>query len=329
MVCYHPLYVFQSDYINPDTGHSVIIFPKIQNYGPDSSEFRVDPPSGFSVIRIPCGKCLGCMLKRSREWALRCMHEYKTCSSGMFLTLTFDDDKIIRPDMNYSLCRRDIQLFIKRLRKEFSSVRIRFFYCGEYGARRFRPHYHLLVFGLDFSDKYLFKVQPVISKYSTYNKPVCLYRSPTLERLWPYGFSTIGELNFRTAAYTARYCLKKSGVLSNYHHYRDKTPEFIGCSLKPGLGYDYFVKYYEDFYSGDFCFDSECRKMPVPRYYDKLLERIDPDKYSIIKNTRKLNTVPILDEEYSKCRLFQKEQICKDRLENLIRSYEAIIESEV
>lgn len=330
MQCFHPLYVFQSQFLNPETGKSIILFPKKNKnniLNPEFSSFVIKPPDGFDIIRIPCGNCLGCMLNRSREWAIRCMHEMKVSSCGCFVTLTIDSKRKLYDGMDYSLNRRDIQLFIKRLRKHFFDQKIRYFYCGEYGARRSRPHYHLLLFGIDFPDKVLWRVNPVVSNYSTYNKPIVLYRSSILESLWPFGFSTIGELNYRTSAYTARYCLKKSGIISKKEHYGDKTPEFIGCSLKPGLGYEYFLKFYNDFYSIDACLDPDYRKVKVPRYYDKLYERFCPDRFLEIKESRKLRALTVSDSEFLSSRLFQKEQICKMKVEELIRSYENAIEN--
>lgn len=303
----------------PKKGQNILL-------GPNATTFVVKPPEGFEVIRIPCGNCLGCMLNRSREWALRCMHEMKTSTSGCFVTLTIDSERKLYDDMDFSLNRRDIQLFIKRLRKEIAPTRIRYFYCGEYGAKRQRPHYHILIFGYDFPDKVLWRINPVLSRFSNYNRPVCLYRSPLLERLWPFGFSTIGELNFRTAAYTARYCLKKSGIISKKAHYGERTPEFIGCSLKPGIGYEYFQRYYNDFYAIDSCLDPDKNRIKIPRYYDKQFELIDPEKFKLIKEQRKLRAEKVSEEEFLSSRLFQKEQICKYRVENLIRAYENALE---
>src|SRR3954449_8205389 len=88
---------------------------------------------------LPCGQCIGCRLERSRQWAMRCVHENKMHPRSSFVTLTYDDKNI--PPAG-SLSKRDFQLFMKRLRKSQSNP-LRFFACGEYGETTHRPHYHV------------------------------------------------------------------------------------------------------------------------------------------------------------------------------------------
>ena len=101
------------------------------------------PRAGQNVIEtlhVPCGQCVGCRLKRSREWALRCVHEASLYSRNSFITLTYNNENLPNPP---SLRVRDFQLFVKRLRKKFDGIDevidadglvskpIRFFQCGE------------------------------------------------------------------------------------------------------------------------------------------------------------------------------------------------------
>ncbi|WP_445236462.1 rolling circle replication-associated protein [Escherichia sp. E4385] len=74
-----------------------------------------------------------------------------------------------------------------------------FFGCGEYGSKLERPHYHAIIFGYDFPDKTLHKA-------GRFN----LYRSSLLERCWTFGWSVVAAFSFESAAYVARYCVKKS-----------------------------------------------------------------------------------------------------------------------
>lgn len=227
-----------------------------------------------SVLRpleLPCGQCVGCRLERSRRWAVRCMHESQMHEHSSFVTLTYSDDSG-RESLRY----RDFQLFMKRLRKEFGPVR--FFMCGEYGELNWRPHYHAVLFGVFFADRVLHSERGGFR----------LYRSPTLERLWPLGFSTVGDVSFESAAYTARYIMKKvTGEAAEAHYRRvsavtgeiiELVPEFARMSLRPGIGAEWFEKYRSEVFGpGLDRVVVQGRELKPPRYYRQYLDRLDPD----------------------------------------------------
>lgn len=146
-------------------------------------------------MKIPCGKCPGCKLEQSRQWAVRCLHEKRLHTESCFVTLTYDDAHL--PPGN-TLVKADLQNFLKRLRHD-TGPGLRFFACGEYGSKTLRPHYHLLLLNSDFADKKLIK------SGSAYN----LYGSARLSKLWPFGHHALGDVTFESAAYVARYCMKK------------------------------------------------------------------------------------------------------------------------
>lgn len=218
-------------------------------------------------VDIPCGYCVGCRLRRSREWAVRCMHEAQTHAVSSFVTLTYDEEHYT-PSLNYS----DFQRFMKRLRKTKGAVR--FFMCGEYGSETNRPHFHALLFGAGFAG-----LSPVRDG---------LFRSPELEKLWPNGFSSIGAVTYESAGYVARYSLKKVCGVRAADHYRrvdlrsgeivDVEPEFAHMSLKPGIGFEWFKKYWKEVHlARDGVVLRGGRSVPVPRYYDARLADFDPD----------------------------------------------------
>ena len=230
----------------------------------------------MSSLFLPCGRCMGCRLERSRQWALRCEHERKLHKDSCFVTLTYDDEHLPRDgSLNY----RHFQLFCKRLRKKFGPFR--FFMCGEYGDNTGRPHYHALLFGLDFRDK----------------KPIGkdLYESRDLSRAWSLGFASVGAATFESAAYVARYSLKKvNGDLAKDHYSRvdletgevyQIVPEFARMSNRPGIGAGWFHKYRECTYPRDYVI-SRGKKCKPPRYYDKLLERVDSDCFDVVSCRR-------------------------------------------
>lgn len=231
-------------------------------------------PFGDNNLSLPCGRCMGCRLERSRQWAVRCLHEAKCYEDNCFITLTYAPEHLPKDG---SLVRKHVQDFMKRLRFKFSDRKIRYFYCGEYGEDLGRPHYHLCLFNFDFSDrKKLYKVNNF-----------WYYRSDILESLWTYGNSTCCDFSFETAAYVARYCTKKVNGSKAEEHYQGRVPEFAGMSLKPGIGASWFDKYAKsDLFPHDNVVVRGAKSKP-PRYYDILRDRVDPEGFAKAKEARK------------------------------------------
>lgn len=250
---------------------------------------------GSKVVRdyvlLPCGQCIGCRLKYSRDWAARMMAELECNEKACFITLTYDDEHVPRssytdseglPEVSMTLDKRDYQLFMKRLRKRFSGTRIRFYACGEYGSTTFRPHYHAILYGVDFShDRYMWSKSKTGFMY---------YRSPTLERLWPYGHSLVCDVSFDTCAYVARYVTKKlNGPAGEFYRYFNIQPEFSTMSLKPGIGREYYNLHKHEIYENIEMHISDAnggKKVKPPRYYDKLYDCEYPALSSEVKRIR-------------------------------------------
>uniref|UniRef100_A0AAU8BAB1 Replication initiator protein n=1 Tax=Dulem virus 82 TaxID=3145793 RepID=A0AAU8BAB1_9VIRU len=165
---------------------------------------------------VPCGRCIECLIRRSNEWAWRVSLEAKLYKSNCMVTLTYSDDYL---PQDRSVSRREFQLFLKSIRKAIEPVRIRYFGCGEYGEKYGRPHYHIILFGYDFPDKFFFKKD---------KKGIDLYRSPSLEKIWKKGFSSVCEVNYDVAKYVAVYLQKKMTD--------GRKGAFVAMSLKPGIG---------------------------------------------------------------------------------------------
>ena len=236
-------------------------------------------------MTVPCGQCIGCRLERSRQWAVRCMHEASLHDDNSFITLTYDDESL--PPFG-SLLVEDFQLFMKRLRRRNSDVRIRFFHCGEYGAAGGRPHYHALLFGFDFADKVPWR--------ESNGLPV--WRSAALEALWPFGQSEIGTVTFESAAYVARYITKKvtgKGAEAYYQGIDYDTgevgpirPEYATMSRRPGIGSDWFAKFAGDVFPSDEVIVRGKATKP-PRYYDNLFEVAEPEVAARVQAARRDN----------------------------------------
>lgn len=225
-------------------------------------------PSGkIFEVKLPCGRCIGCKLQRSKSWAMRCVHEASLYENNCFITLTFSEDF---PSKTYTLHKSDFQKFMKRLRRRFPGRKIRYYHAGEYGEKLQRPHHHACLFNFDFPDKYLWST-------SGGNK---LYRSNILEKLWSdpksglsYGFSAIGDVTFESAAYVARYVTKKITGDQAKAYYRGREPEYTTMSRRPGIGKAWIDKYPSDVYPHDFVHVRGNHKCKPPRYYD--------DKYDL------------------------------------------------
>lgn len=235
--------------------------------------------------QVRCGKCEGCLLERSRQWAVRCMHEAAMYEENCMVTLTYSPEEL---PMYGSLDKTDFQKFIKRLRKEIAPRRVRYFHCGEYGKLLGRPHYHALLFGFDFPDKARWTVR----------RGMPVWRSEMLETLWPVGQSEIGSVTFESAAYVARYCLKKRHGQAAKEHYERVAydtgeimtvdPEYISMSLKPGIGAPWLEKYGRDVYPSDEVI-VRGKTMKPPRFYDGQYERVHPEMVARIKEARRLD----------------------------------------
>lgn len=268
MPCYSPLRGFRAKSVN-SSGKRGIVF---------------NPGQGFPdlPVDLPCGQCIGCRIARSREWALRCVHEASLHTENSFITLTYNDSNL---PSDGGLRIKHFQDFMKRFRKDIEPAKIRFFHCGEYGSKNKRPHYHAIVFGYSFPDRSLYKNA----------RGNNLYISEQLSRLWPFGFSIIGEVSIQSANYVARYCMKKVTGDKAIEHYQtvntetgelhQVSPEYVTMSRRPGIAADWYKQYQSDCFPKDFI-THEGAKFKVPKFYGRLLEESHEEYYRSIKDKR-------------------------------------------
>lgn len=278
--------------------------------------------SGGISRPLACGQCIGCRLKRSLEWATRCVHEAQMHEHSCFVTLTYNDENLPVPP---TLRHRDFQLFLKRLRKALGSSgeglflhsdkpavdkhspkvdgsqnhkqqldrkshvqTISYYMSGEYGERNRRPHYHACLFGVDFQDKTYDRTTKAKEK---------IYTSKTLDQIWGKGYASIGAVTFASAAYIARYIVaKKTGAQAETHYQivdqetgeilpTRLKPEYNQMSLKPAIGKRWLDKYQDDVYPHGYVVINEHKKQ-TPRYYDKLFEMRDRKAFLQLKKER-------------------------------------------
>lgn len=220
-MCLRPLIAYKAIELNPETMKRPYVF---------------SPKKGYSDLAqyLPCGTCSECVAAKAREWSVKCIAESKYHTVNCAFTLTYSDENIHET----GLSKRDIQLFMKRLRKRFG-VGIRYFIVGEYGDNTCRPHYHGILFGMDFPDKY---------PWQKGKKGSMQYRSSTLESLWTLGHCTVGDFNDATASYICQYVNKKLDYEKN-DFITEKlglTPPFTLMSRKPALGTRFAEEYVKD-----------------------------------------------------------------------------------
>lgn len=290
--------------------------------------------------QIPCGKCIQCRLAYSREWANRCMCEFKTSINAFFITLTYDDSHLefspyVDPDtgeisLRPVLVQKHVQDFMKRLRSwcaNRSELKQRVFGCGEYGDLSARPHYHLIVYNLPsafFKNSHFFTAPDV--------QPPLWY-CEALRDLWPFGMSVYGDVNWQTCAYVARYVTKKRKGLDSKKQREAQEihfpgipwkQEFVFMSRKPGIGRDYYELNKEKLYDIDEMFvkiNDTVQAVKPARYFDRLYDLENHSRMREIKLNRTqlsdnafksaLSKTSLTEEEYLQLLAESKEEASK------------------
>jgi len=238
---------------------------------------------------------MDCKIRRSQDWTTRAIHESTLHNTNSFITLTFSEDGLALRELQrnthpYDLDVADWQLFAKRLRKELHKHNLgkfRFFQVGEYGDEGLRPHYHALIFGQDFRETETERWKDDLGH------PV--WTSRIVEKCWPYGFHEIKEMAPEAIAYVCRYVQKKL-----YGQRKTQALARIDCatgeeitvreelatmSRRPGIGHSWFEKYGSDAFPDDFIV-IQGKKLPVPKYYFKQLEKQNEEQALAIRDER-------------------------------------------
>lgn len=232
---------------------------------------------------------------------MRCMHEAGLYAFNSFVTLTYEESP-------GTLVPSHFVDFMKRLRWH-NDGGIRFFQCGEYGEQLERPHHHALLFGYWPSDA---------KRYvSTLNDGRWVSRF--LEDTWGHGRVLVGSVTFESAAYVARYALKKVVGPSAEAHYGGRVPEYLTMSRRPGIGRGYIDKYRKDVYAWDRVVvrGAECKP---PRYYDSIQEKLAPSVLSKVKARRRRDA--LADPDGTGSRLIVREAVKEASIKSLRRTLE-------
>lgn len=278
MSCFHPLFVRFYD-------------GKFSRFGGKLTS-GTKPLDGEEIVPVPCGKCEGCRLDRSKRWADRMLLEFDKPSCGLprrsalFLTLTYDDAHmpVVRAtdnQMRGTLDLKDVQDFLKRLRKSIAPKKLRYFLAGEYGDTTFRPHYHMILFGLTMDD-----FPDALGWSAGEEKGTVNYLSLRLNSIWTKGNVLFSPANYKTFCYVARYVLKKQYGFDGTLAYRGRKPPFTTMSRCPGLGMAYFDD--ESQFNAASVFDgSDVRLVQRPRAAFDRLKDNDPYQYEVLSAERR------------------------------------------
>lgn len=186
---------------------------------------------------FPCGHCMACKVNRTSEWTLRLCHELNSWSCASFVTLTYDDEHL---PSDKGLHKKEVQNFMKRLRK-YSKLKLRYYAVGEYGSKNLnengdykfyhrlgRPHYHLIIFGLD----------PLLKKHRDYVVEAWS-KCPEFMFKWKRYKNAIDIVNDKDIAYVCGYVQKKLYGKEAENTYIGIQPPF--SLMSKGLGKDYFL----------------------------------------------------------------------------------------
>lgn len=247
----------------------------------------------IKFVNVPCGHCSECLNTRAKGIVFRILKECENHSSNYFITLTYDDFNLPAPvnlpdgRLVHSLVQEEISKFIKKLRiylkRHNKKSDIRFYGVGEYGSLSFRPHYHIIIFGLELDDLKFYK-------FNEFKQP--LYNSEFLSSIWNKGFVVVGSVDSASAAYVARYTEKKQFMTKEE---KEKfislglVPEFSRQSLKPGIGFNYLDECVQNIKNGVFTTSIKGSSYSFPKYYMDKVKKIleyDPilDYYSNYSN---------------------------------------------
>jgi len=216
----------------------------------------------YATFQLPCGKCIECRLDYARQWAVRCVHEAQMHPDNCFITLTYNDEHLNSKKLVYE----DFQKFMKRLRK-LTNNEVGMFVTGEYGTINKRPHWHAIIFNWSPKDGTPWNLNP---------RGDTLYRSKTLEKLWPHGFSSYGEVTFESAGYVARYSAKS---LAHEEDERAGYKAISKKSQKNAIGKRWLESHYSDIFNYGTLIINGRPLGSIPRYYEKWLQKNKPDEW--------------------------------------------------
>ena len=297
--------------------------------------------ANFELLKVRCGQCIGCRLDHSLMWATRATHESRSHQDTCFITLTYADETMPH---SLSVHAKPLQQFFRALRYHIKTEnpdnpKIKYLACGEYSPKKRRPvgpfnpwefvgegerpHYHAVVFGYDFPDKELWTVR-------NDNR---IFTSDILTDIWGKGHCTTAAVTFESAAYVARYSIKKlNGTLAQrpdpvtgllpYERICHTTGQILEVEKERfhtsnGIGKDHYLSYTGDIYPNDSVVINGHETRP-PRYYDNLFKAEDPHTMETIQD-RRIQQMRKHAADNTPDRLAEREKVKQAQLNQLKR----------
>lgn len=257
---------------------------------------------------VPCGKCIPCRRRRQAQWSFRLMQEMQRSTSAAFITLTYSDENLPLIDEEVegyeyllgkpTLSKRDVQLWMKKLRKHQSKItnaKIKYYGCGEYGTRTKRPHYHFIIFNV---------------------APELLFNNPISE-IWEKGNAQVDECNIQTVQYVTKYVMKSLG-----RPFKVGQAEFSMMSKR--LGDNFLTKRRVSHYRNierPYIVWENGQKHSMPRYYKEkiwhdnpeLLRKFGEDALKVVI-PQHLNTSKVFEIEQMNLKLKRLQNDKRDKI---------------
>ena len=316
MACYHPNRALWFGQMTAEDKKKYIIIP--QNGTQKIGNLAFKEP--LEEIEVPCGKCIGCRLDYSRQWANRCMLEAKEWKNNFMITLTYDDENINKVNgvdrvtgelgLVGTLVPEDLTKFMKDLRRyykyHYNHDNIRFYACGEYGSQTYRPHFHVIVFNCPIADLQIFFLNKEKQQ---------IYKSDIIEKIWGKGIITVAKLEWQVAAYVARYVMKKmkGPEAEEFYQKIGVVPEFVRMSRSPGIGRNFYEENKDKIYEFDEIHlerkNGNVMTIKPGKYYDRLFDLDSPEAMKAIKEERKKAAEISIKNQLEKTSLNKKEYL--------------------
>lgn len=285
----------------------------------DVNEFNKEIGSPWRWQTIPCRNCWACQLSYSAEWATRIMYECALHpNTNFFITLTYDEEHLPiaesvkipekiwnRETKQYdtkwhygtnlgdencnegTLYQPHIEKFIHDIRQYFERkyhhTGIKYFYCGEYGEKNHRPHFHIILMNcpLDPLENHDYHIDDNMKKH---------FKNDVIDKYWKYGLTDVAYVEWSNAAYTARYCTKKLFNKDPESYAKEcKIPEYLRMSRN--IGREWYEEHKDEIYHTDEIIMKTVKNKiganKPPKAWDRLYSEDNPELMEVIKQGRK------------------------------------------
>lgn len=217
---------------------------------------------------VPCGKCYECVKRRRNDWYIRCLIQSRESKYTYFGLLTY-------AKVGQRLKKRDVQLFLKRLRAY--GYKFSYLIAGEHGPKTDRPHWHCLFFA----------DQPIMFAHIAKAWRGGYIREPNQNKAGWVRFEPIKSA--KSIRYTVKYLYKYDG----------NDPRFtLLISKNPAIGKG-FLRYQSSFLNRESAaFTIDGKKMAMPRYYKRKIFDDYPDIKEKVNSELAAKVAEISDREF-------------------------------